>query len=154
MRAVAVALLACTLGVACDDAIGPEDLLGTYTLRTIDGWGPPWWSSHWYAPAELNGVMVVIEGTYEVVSGSLRLDEDATCSSVLVERITEAYLDPVTLAEIDRTVETFPHTTACTYGVTGTAIEVTYADGTSYAGSIAGRTLRIVVHGVTWVYER
>jgi hypothetical protein len=153
MRAVIVALVA-ALGVACGDTTGPEDVPGTYTLHTVNGSHSPFWTTTLpFRVVTVDGRDLVAQQTVAFVSGSLQLNDDATCSATDVERITEVLFDPITMNEVSSTVTAHPSTRSCTFSVTDTSITVTEAFR-EYTGSISGAVLTLVSQGTTRVYRR
>jgi len=101
----------------------------------------------------LEGEQVWVETTQEIISGSLRLNEDATFSATLTWRITvKAFRN--TGEEIRTDVTTDPRTESGTFTVTGTSVRLTYSNGPVLTGTISGGALTITVEDVPWVYER
>ena len=131
IRTVFLAFL--ILGSTACNGIGPEDVAGTYTLRSVNGEPLPW---IYY---QLNDFSV------GVTAGSMTLNQDRTCSEG--QTITE------TLAGVpDLNVSM----RECTYRLNGDAITVTYPSigGVSVSGSIVGSQLTLTIQGSIFVFRR
>ena len=146
--------LAVALGVACGDPTGPEDVAGTYTLQTVNGSGPPWFTLHSSGQGTFNGQPVLVEQTIELISGSLHLHGDATFSATSILRETLVARSLTGGIVMDSVVTLPPETVGGTYTVTGRTIQLAFSDGTVHTGSLSGRVLTMIVDGVAWVYER
>ena len=154
MRTATFALVLCGwLALACGDSTGPEDIFGTYALQTVDGAPSPWLLFAGGSWTTLEGEQVWVETTQEIVSGSLRLNENATFSATHTWRIT-ARVFSATGDEIRTDVTADPRTESGTLTVTRASVGLTYANGAVSTASISGRALTIVTEGVQWVYER
>ena len=108
--------------LACGDAVGLEDIAGTYTMQTVDGDGLPW-------------VLDEIGTTFllEVTAGSVTLNQDMTCSFAFSLRETE-----------DGTVTPRTETAVGTYRFNNGAIRLSFpADGFELSGSLVGSTLTL-----------
>jgi hypothetical protein len=146
MRTVAFMLLVVgALGVACDGTTEPESLVGTYTLQTVDGEGPPWWAA---GGAYFDPNAGWVEDVMEWTEGSLALHSDGTLRMTLVMKRTIRFLNLG-----DSTVTTNPVVRSGTYTVTGKSIQLTF-DNTMHDGTVSGRRLTLMVDGVPWVFAR
>ena len=151
-----VTLLAVSLGIACENLIGPEAVAGTYTLQTVNGEHSPWFTAM-STRSEIDpvsGEQIWIEMTLEWTSGSLHLNSDTAFSVTHVFRTTEVFIGLTTGDTLNTTVTTDPDTQSGTFSVTDTSIQLTYADGTVYTASLSGDVLTMMVDGVAWVWER
>ena len=134
IRRVFLAFLVFGLVACGDDGVGPEDIVGTYVLQSIDGEALP---------------VAVLLGTtllFEVTAGSVTLDPDMTCRINISIRETE-----------DGPVST--NTTVCTYTFNNGALTVNVpADADTNAGtirgSIVGSRLALNDEGSILVYEK
>ena len=136
IRRVFLAFLVFGLVACADDGVGPEDIVGTYVLQSIDGEALP---------------VVILVGTtllFEVTAGSVTLDPDMTCRVNISIRETE-----------DGPVST--NTTVCTYtfNFNNGAITANFpADADTNAsiirGSIVGSRLALNDQGSILVYEK
>ena len=134
IRRVFLAFLVFALVACGDDGVGPEDIVGTYVLQSIDGEALP---------------VAVLVGTtllFEVTAGSVTFDPDMTCRVNISTRGTE-----------DGPVST--KTTVCTYIFNNGALTVNFpADADTSAdtirGSIVGSRLALNDAGSILVYEK
>ena len=137
LRVVFLAFLGFGLVACGDDGIGPEDIVGTYGLQSIDGEGLP------AVFSEIGATVLA-----EVTAGSVTLNEDMTCSSSLTIR-----------REQNGTVTTSVDAAECTYTFNSGAITLTFpagpAGGSTTSGSISGSMLTLIgVEGVVLVYQK
>ncbi len=110
--------------VACGDSTGPESVVGTYTLQTVNGEGLP-------------AVIDEIGTTFlkEITAGSITLNEDLTCRFSLTERETE----DGNVTTVTETLET----DECIYTVNNEVLTLT--DGEDAAtGSKIGSSITFV----------
>jgi hypothetical protein len=144
------------VALACGDSTGPESVIGTYALRSIDGSALP------YLTAEstrldqdtISGQILYVDLTVHLISGALRLYADSTYSRTVIYRLTEDVISQ--LGELlETTVTTLePDTTRGTFTVTGTSIQLTSSSGVVTTGSHSGDMITFVWSGVAWLYER
>ncbi|MDQ3997069.1 MAG: hypothetical protein M3303_08620 [Gemmatimonadota bacterium] len=133
-RSVLSGLVGIALVGACggDSATGPDTVVGTYTLQTINGQAPPQTLSE-----DANGRL-------EITGARVLLDADGRFHNEIDVRSTSR---GVTSAG---TLHRFG-----TYVRTGTRITVTPAQGgDSYSMALSGRTLSRREQGTTLVYRR
>jgi hypothetical protein len=124
-----IALLA---GCGGDSATGPDSVVGTYTLQTINGQAPP------------QTVNEDANGRLEITGGRILLDGDGRFHNEIDIRVTSRGVTS------GGTVHIFG-----TYVRTGTNITVTPAQGgESYSMALSGRALTLGVGGATLVYRR
>lgn len=121
--------------LACSDSTGPESVLGTYFLRTVNGQPLPWVSFD--------------NGSYktETTSLSIRLEGGNRFLSTLTERV---YLNNV--------VTTKPFTSSGKWFLSGSSITLTCESagcGGSYTGIIGGGTMTLSFDdGDVWVFKK
>jgi hypothetical protein len=133
-RSVLSGLVGIALVGACggDSATGPDPVVGTYTLQTINGQAPP---------QTLNEDA---NGRLEITGGRILLDGDGSFHNEIDVRITSRGV-----------TSTGPVHLFGTYVRTGTNITVTPAQGgDSYSMALSGRTLTVGGAGATLVYRR
>ncbi len=118
--------------VACSGGTGPEDIVGTYTLETVDG-------------EELPVVVEEIETyIFELTAGSMTLSGDTSCSLSLTQRLTE-----------DGTVTTGTNTIVCTYVFDDGALTLTLPpENSTISGSIADSTVTLMADAGVLTFRR
>ena len=123
--------------VACGDSTGPESVVGTYTLQTVNGEGLP-------------AVIDEIGTTFlkEITAGSITLNEDLTCSFSLSERETED-------GEVTTRTETL-ETDECTYTIDNGVLTLTVEEEGDANLSIIGSAITLVDPdtGDVYVFEK
>ncbi|MFQ5529285.1 MAG: hypothetical protein ACE5FP_02960 [Gemmatimonadota bacterium] len=134
-RPVVMAILAGGLLAACGDGLsistgpGGISIFGTYTLETVNGESLPFLAFQ------------VGNDRLEIISGSVRLNSDATYTTSFIFEWSES-----------GTV--IPVTESGTYTVAGNTIVFTDSLGT-FTGSISGNTLTVVDDdGATFVFRK
>ena len=123
------------LGIAAcgDDGLSLEEIVGTYTLQTIDGEAIPW-------------VKFQTGTTYtlEVTGGNVILNELRTCTNTIMFRET-----------LDGTVTTETETVVCQYSFTdGTLIMTFPVAGTGLNASIVGSLLSYTDGGNLYIFSK
>ncbi len=144
-------LLVLTVGlaVACSDQ-GPDTVAGTYTLKTVNGKGPPW--AEFVSYGQHDGLLT--ESMDRWIDDSLHLDDHATLRWTHVwETMVRAY-DPFTGALVDSSVTTNAGTQHGDYALSGSTIELRLENGAEYTGSWEGNALTLQVEGQRYLYER
>ncbi len=122
--------------VACsgDDVTGPEGVVGTYLLQSVDGQAVP--------------LVLQQLGDYrlEFTSGSMTFDQDMTCGDSLITTETNGYGN-------NRFTSTT--TRVCTYTLNSGAITISWPlDGGSASGAITDSQLTLTDEGVVSVFRR
>jgi hypothetical protein len=145
-----VVVLTATLTVGCGDAFGPEDVAGTYVLKTLNGATSPW---AWGQLAYWRDEFVYEETVIELISATQQMNGDGTYSLTQTVRSTERTFNQAG-EELDTTVSERQDTWHGTFTVLGGAIQFGLSDGSVYAGTLSGNVLTIVTGENTWVYER
>jgi ABC-type glycerol-3-phosphate transport system substrate-binding protein len=132
-RSFLVALAGITLAAACggDSATGPDSIVGTYTLQTVNGVATP------------VTVFQDASGRVEVTGGRVSLNADGTFSDAIDLRLTSG-----------QTVLTTTETAVGTYVRSGDNITFNVTGAEPYRMAISGRTLTQVEEGFTLVYRR
>ena len=155
MRTTTAALvLIVALGVACADSHGPDDVTGTYTLRTANGSGPPFFAYTSYGQDTRDGQPVLVEQLVEWISDTLRLNEDATY------RWTSTYRSTLTAVTnfgeiLETTVTTYAANRKGTFTVAGSTVEFTPDPaGERWTGTRTGDVLTVIVQSAEYVYRR
>lgn len=129
--ALRATLLAAALTIACGEPTSPLDLVGTYTLQSINALPLPF-------TIESSGTMRV-----EVLDDVLMLASSSNYSSVGHKRYTvNSFVSEV--APVD----------AGTFSRRGNAIAMESLLIGHWEGTIHGRSLSLVQHGFTLVYTR
>ena len=131
IRRVFLAFLIFGITACGDDATGLEDVVGIYTLQTIEGDPLPW------------VLLQVGADMIEVIAGSVTLNADRTCTDSITLRITQGGI-----------VTSDPETDECTYTTDGQAVTLSYEDDTVSSGSIIGSTLTITDDGFVFIFRR
>lgn len=121
---------------SCGDSTGPGNtgaagVTGTYTLQTVNGSQLPY------------TVVQVGENKFEATAGRVTLNGDRTFSASITFRETENGITTTT-TESD----------SGTYTQNGTALNFTYADGTTDTAALNGNTLTIAAQGIALVFRR
>lgn len=124
-----------TLGLlACgSDSSGPSepDWVGTYDLQTVEG-------------TEVPAVILQVgNDVLEIVSGSVRMNEDQTFSTNATYRLTEG-----------SEVTTSTDSQNGSFTKNGSAVRFNYSDGTQDTGSLNGKVLTITSEGITFVFQK
>lgn len=135
MQRLLLALLAtgtaATLTAACKDSSGPDNLAGTYTLRSVNSQALP------AMLAQLGG------NKLEAASGALVLDADGTFSLTTELRITD-----------DGSMSTETANDAGEWEIAGIEITLRASDGGETAGGVNGTSVTLVISQVPWLYEK
>jgi hypothetical protein len=133
-RSFLSALAGLALLTACGDSSGPgeTDIVGSYTLQTMNGNALPW------------RAIVIGNDWFEFTSGSGSINADGTYSLTLNWRES-------TSGQIDSGAEP----SVGTYSRNGNAITFTDAsDGSTIVGTITGRQISITSEGIVLVFVR
>jgi hypothetical protein len=124
--------------LACGDSTGPvQSLNGTYDLQTVNGASLPFTDRN---------------------DGFTREDILADAITVSGGNSTSgSFSEVTTLRETDlQTGQSTPGTRSDfgTYVINGTAVTLTFSDGSTASGTIAGSTVTVVVTGFSLVYTQ
>jgi hypothetical protein len=130
----AVAALSFTMFVACgsDNTIAPQPLsmAGTWNLQSINGTVLPF-------------ILQAANPMAELVDDHMVVLEDGTFTETYNIRLTDG-----------ATVQTLPGSDSGTLRLSGTAVTVTYSDGTPGAGNMSATSMSVTIAGFTLVFAR
>ena len=132
VRVLFLSLVVPTL-VACGDEDGPTGVTGTYTLRTIGDDPVP---AIEYEDAEWRD---------EILSGSIRLDDDETCLVTIAWRST---------FKPDNDVDTGTVVSDCTYEIDDGTIAFEFSPDDIEEGTISGNTITMDDGSTVWIFRK
>ena len=127
--------------VACgDDSTGLEDILGTYTLQTINeeelGFS--------FQTVNPDGTILIT-----VINAAEAVFNPQSCA--VITNATTTLIDPFGQVRGESSMAV---TTQCTFMFRSGALTLNYTDGTVDTGSIVGSTLTITRNGALWVFRK
>ena len=133
IRRALITLLVLGFAACGDDGLSLEDIVGTYTLQTIDGESIPWVKAQ-------TGTTY----TLEVTGGNIILNALRTCTNTIVFRETQ-----------DGNVTTETETVVCQYSFTDGVLLLTFpvAD-TALNASIVGSLLSYTNGGNLYIFSK